>query len=98
MICLKESKEGALLAIHAQPGAKQSAIKGMHGDALKVAVKAPPVDGAANEAIRDLLAETFAIPASRIALKAGATARKKVFLLASLPYPEAKRILEGALP
>lgn len=95
MICLREANEGILLSVHAQPGASRSAVKGMHGDALKIAVKAPPVDGEANEAIRELLAEIFSVPASRIELKSGASGRRKVFLLRSISFGEAKTVLQG---
>lgn len=97
MICLRDSKEGALISVHAQPGAKKTAMKGLYGDALKISVQAPPMDGEANEAIRDFLAEVFNIPSSRIFLKAGATGRKKVFLLTHVPLASAKKILEGML-
>ena len=97
MIFMRESKDGVLISVHAQPGASRSAIKGLHGDALKVAVKAPPVDGAANEAIRELLAEVFCIPVSRIKLKTGTTGRKKVFVIHAWSLADASKVLAGLL-
>lgn len=98
MICVKESREGVVLSVHAQPGASRTVIRGLHGESLKVAVQAPPVDGAANEAIRELLCEVFGLPSARISLKSGATGRKKTFVLQGLTALEATKILEGKLP
>lgn len=50
----------------------------MHGDALKIRLAAPPVDGKANDALQRYLAEALAIPRSAITLKSGQTSRRKV--------------------
>ena len=98
MIFLLDHKEGALLRVHAQPRASRNALVGVHGDALKIAVQAPPVDSAANEAIRDYLAELFRLPKSRVTLRSGDTSRKKTFQLAGLSLADAQKALEGKLP
>lgn len=66
------------LTLHIQPGAKKTEIAGLHGDALKIRLAAPPVDGKANEALIRFLAETLGIARSAICLKSGQTARRKV--------------------
>jgi uncharacterized protein len=66
-----------LLTVHVQPRAKRSEIVGWHGDAVKVRVAAPPVDGSANEALTRLLAGALGIPSSAIAVVAGASGRRK---------------------
>ena len=75
---LSESRGAVRLALHVQPGAKRNAIVGVHGDALKIAIAAPPVEGKANEAIRTFVAEALGIPAQMITLVAGASSRRKV--------------------
>jgi uncharacterized protein (TIGR00251 family) len=98
VICIKECREGAVLSVHAQPGASRTAIRGLYGESLKVAVQAPPVDGAANEALREFLCAVFGLPAARISLKTGSTGRKKTFVLQGLSVREVAKILEGKLP
>lgn len=97
MIFLKAGSGGLLLSVHAQPGASRTKIVGEHGDCLKVAVQAPPVDGAANEAITEYLAEVFGLSRRNIGLKSGATGRKKVFAIAGLDLSSAEARLREHL-
>jgi uncharacterized protein (TIGR00251 family) len=53
-------------------------VVGLHGDALKIRVAAPPVDGAANEAIIRFFADRLDVPRSRVRLTTGASGRRKV--------------------
>lgn len=74
-----QQKEGSVtLTLHIQPGAKRTEAAGLHGDALKIRVAAPPVEGAANAALIDFLKKHFAVPARQIILKHGASGRHKV--------------------
>ena len=57
MIRITESANGVVISVRAQPGARRTAIVGVHDEALKVAVQAPPVDGKANAALEEALAE-----------------------------------------
>ncbi len=66
------------LTLHIQPGAKRTEFAGRHGDALKIRLAAPPVDGKANEALLRFVAETLHLPKSSVALKSGQTSRRKV--------------------
>ena len=68
-----------LLAVHAQPGAKRSELAGLHGDALKVRVAAPPLEDRANEALVVFLAETLGVPRRNVALESGQKSREKRF-------------------
>lgn len=66
------------LTLHIQPGAKKTEFAGLHGDALKVRLAAPPVDGRANDALIKFIAETLHLPRSAVNLKGGQTSRRKV--------------------
>jgi uncharacterized protein (TIGR00251 family) len=63
--------------VHVQPRASRSEIVGLHGAALKVRVQAPPVDGAANEALATLLADSLGLPRRAVRVVGGATSRSK---------------------
>ena len=65
-------------AVRVQPRASQTEIVGLSGTALKVRVQAPPVDGAANEAVVDLLAKRLRIPRCDVRVVSGASGRSKV--------------------
>jgi uncharacterized protein len=75
---------GATLSLHVQPGAKKSECAGLHGEALKIRLAAPPVDGKANEALLRFLAQRLAIPRQQISLKSGQTSRQKVIEIESV--------------
>ena len=72
-------KDGAFrFEIHAKPRAKKSRIVGARGDALEVALAAPPVDGAANEELVRVLAAALDLPRRSITLVRGHTSQKKL--------------------
>lgn len=73
--------EGVAIRLHVRPRAKVTAFAGVFGDALKLHVKAPPVDGAANEECRRFLAGIFGVTRSDVVLKSGAGSRDKAFLI-----------------
>jgi len=66
------------LSLHVQPGARKSAIAGIHGDALKIKIAAPAVDNKANAALVGFLSETLDVPRYAIVVRHGATGRRKV--------------------
>ena len=68
--------------LHIQPGAKQSRIAGLHGDALKVRIAAPAVDNKANAALIEFLSETLGVPRSAIAIRRGSMGRRKLVEIA----------------
>lgn len=74
----RQQGEVITLTLHVQPGAKHSNIAGLHGDALKIRLAAPPIEGRANEALLKYLAELFAVPLRQLELKQGAQSRHKV--------------------
>lgn len=72
--------QGAVLTLtlHIQPGAKRCVVVGLHGDALKIKLAAPPIEGRANEALLGFIAERFAVPLRNVELRQGAQSRHKV--------------------
>ena len=66
------------LTLHIQPGAKKTEFAGLHGDALKIRLAAPPVDGKANAALIKFVADVLRLPKSAVNLKSGQTSRRKV--------------------
>jgi uncharacterized protein (TIGR00251 family) len=96
---LRETADGVTVAVRAQPGAKKSAIVGIYGDGaaaqLKIAVQAPPIEGRANAALIQFVAEIFSIPKSRVELIGGELSRSKVFLLRGITATRAAELLTG---
>jgi len=70
-------EDGCTVAVGLHPGARKNSVTGVHADALKIALTAPPVDGKANEALIAFLAEMLRLPRARIAIVSGATSRTK---------------------
>lgn len=85
----KRDGESLVLVLHVQPGAKRTEISGLHGEALKIRLAAPPVDGKANEALLSFIAEVFAVPQRNVELLRGGQSRhKRVKVTGSVVPPE----------
>ena len=70
--------EGAIeLTLHVQPAAKRTEAAGVHGDALKVRLAAPPVEGRANDALVRFLAESFGVTLKQVIVLHGQASRRK---------------------
>lgn len=82
-----------VLDIHVQPRAKRSEIVGWHGDAVKVRITAPPVDGAANEELTRVLAAAIGIPRSAVSLLGGVTGRRKRLAIDGMSREDVLRAL-----
>jgi uncharacterized protein len=80
--------------VRVQPRASRTELAGRHGDALKVRLTAPPVEGAANEALARFLAGRLDVPRSAVRLEAGATGRTKVLAVTGIGVAAAMRRLE----
>jgi uncharacterized protein len=91
---LKAAADGGLtLTLHIQPGAKKSEVAGLHGDALKIRLAAPPVDGKANAALVAFIAECLGVGKNAVTLKSGQTSRRKVVTVAGAPADAARRLI-----
>jgi uncharacterized protein (TIGR00251 family) len=78
MIAVHESSGSVSFAVKVQPRARRNAIVGELGEALKVALTAPPVDGRANEACVEFFSEALHVPRSSVSIVSGETSRNKV--------------------
>jgi uncharacterized protein (TIGR00251 family) len=78
------------LAIKAIPNAPRSEIVGWLGDALKIKVHAPPVEGRANDALCEFLADALGLPRRAVAVARGDTSRQKVVRIDGLALAEVK--------
>jgi uncharacterized protein (TIGR00251 family) len=84
---------GVRLRVHVQPRASRTELAGQHGDALKVRVAAPPVGGAANDALVRFLADVLRVARSAVSIEAGGTGRAKVVRIAGVGLADAARHL-----
>jgi len=85
--------QGYILKIHVVPGARQTAVAGLHGDRLKVKVAAPPEKGRANEELLAFLARSLDVPLKALHLTSGATSRAKVVAVHDLSPDLKSRLL-----
>ena len=91
---LGAARDGSLiLALHIQPGAKATAFAGRYGEALKIRLAAPPIDGRANAALCAFLADFCGVPKSAVSLVSGETSRAKRVRIASPPDTARARLL-----
>jgi hypothetical protein len=84
LIPIRDSPVGATFAVKVHPRAKKDAITGVVGDALKLALTAPPVEGRANEACIEFFAKLLSVPRSSVTIAAGQSRRQKVIRVAGM--------------
>jgi uncharacterized protein len=89
----KGPKEPVTLSIRIQPRASKNGIVTMEGGGLKIRLTAPPVDGAANEALVKFLADTLSIPKSHVEIVSGHTSREKIVRISGINDAEVRRVL-----
>lgn len=90
---IRAHADGVTIAVRAQPGAKRTKVVGVHGEELKIAVQAPPIEGRANEALIAFLAETLGVAKSKVTLLSGELSRSKVFLVRGVSAESTKTTL-----
>lgn len=74
----RATAEGWVLTLHVQPGAKRSELVGLHGDAMKVRLAAPAIEGRANAALIRFMADLFDVPLRHVTLLQGEQSRRKI--------------------
>ena len=87
------AQNGFRLRLHLQPGAKRNQVVGLYGDALKIALSNPPVDGKANAALIAFLSAQLHIPKQRITLLSGHLARKKIVVIQGVTEIQLRQLL-----
>jgi len=98
MFPIREDSKGTSFAVKVHPRAKKNAIIGELGDALKVSLTAPPIDGKANEACIEFFANLLKVPRSSVTIASGQTSRNKVVRITGLTGKEVEQRLKIALP
>jgi uncharacterized protein (TIGR00251 family) len=91
-VWLRQGERHVTLTLHIQPAAKKTEVAGVHGDALKVRLAAPPVDGKANAALIAFVADRLGLAKSAVSLKSGQTSRRKVIEVTGAPADTAQRL------
>lgn len=81
---------GVRFAVRVQPRSSRECVDGVHGDALRVRVNAPPVDGAANEAVVEVLAKALGVAKRAVTIVGGAASRNKVVEVSGIGAPEVR--------
>ena len=90
---VRDVADGCTLSVRVQPGAKRDAVIGLHGEAVKIALSAPPVDGKANDALIAFVAEKVRVPRARVSLVSGLTNRSKVLRVTGKSAAEVRTAL-----
>jgi hypothetical protein len=90
-----ESRDGITFNVKVIPRAKRDEIVGVEGDAVKIRLNAPPVEGRANEALVKFLADIFKIPRSHIEIVRGETSRHKVVRVRGVALEEIKSVVKA---
>ena len=95
MLRIVATATGVRLPIRVQPRASANEIVGVHGDALKIRLTAPPVEGAANEALVDFLAKSLGITRRDVTLVAGSSSRSKIVELTGITEDRVRSLLKS---
>lgn len=93
MVAIRETGDGVTFAVRVHPRAKKNAITGEIGDALKISLTAPPIEGRANEACIVFLAELLNVPRSSVTIASGRNSRNKVIRVAGISAGEFRKRL-----
>jgi uncharacterized protein (TIGR00251 family) len=92
---IRETDRGLEIRLHVQPRAKRCQISGEFNAALKIKVTAPPVDEAANKAVKEYLAELLGVAKSKIRILSGARSRDKTLLIQDISREEFLKRIEA---
>jgi len=94
LLYIKEEKDGVFFKVRVQPRASGNRLAGLYGDAIKIRLTAPPVDGKANAACRDYLAGLLQVPRSQVEVVSGLTGRNKMIKVTGLGIETILKVLE----
>jgi uncharacterized protein (TIGR00251 family) len=82
-----------LLTLHVQPKARKNQLAGLHDNALKIRLTAPPIEGRANKAVIAFLARQLHLPKSAVRIKSGLQSREKKILVSGCSEEQVRKIL-----
>ncbi len=91
MIPVQELSDGVTFAVKVHPRAKKNAITGELGNALKLSLTSPPVEGRANESCIEFFAKLLKVPRSSVTIASGQTSRQKVVRVSGLSAEEVRK-------
>jgi uncharacterized protein len=95
VIAINDHPLGATFAVRVQPRAARTAITGMMGEAVKLSLSAPPVDGRANAAVVEFFSDFFSVPRSAVQVVTGERSRNKVIRIAGRTAAELQQTLRA---
>ena len=98
MIPIRESGDSVTFAVRVHPRAKKDVITGTMGDALKLSLTTPPVEGRANQACIEFFAKLFKVPRASVTIAAGDSSRNKVVRVAGVTAEQVLDRLRDASP
>ena len=98
MLTLRQSGADVLLPVTVRPRASRNMLAGLHGNALKLLLTAPPVDGAANAACLRFLAELLDVSRARLSIIKGAKARQKLIRISAMSVDTLRHRLRSLCP
>ncbi len=90
---VRDTAQGAQFALRVQPRASRNAVVGLMGDAVKLALTAPPVDGKANAAVVEYLAELLRVSKSSVTIVSGETGRNKLIAVRGVTAEQVRKAL-----
>jgi len=91
---VNEGEDGCTFGVHVVPRSQRNAVVGLYGEALRVRVKAPPVGGKANRALRAFLAERLGVPTEAVEVISGHASRHKVVRVRGVRAEQVRALLE----
>ena len=90
MVTIHDTPSAATFVVKVHPRAKKNAITGELGDALKLSLTAPPIEGRANEACIEFIANLLKLPRSSVTIASGQNSRRKVIRVVGLSAEEVR--------
>ena len=93
----EEGTDHVLLFLYVQPRAAKNKIAGQHGNALKLSITSPPVDGQANKAVISFLAKTLRLPKTSISIVGGDKSRNKTIRITGISFSSLKKLIDQLL-
>jgi hypothetical protein len=90
---LQDVGDGCTLSVRVRPGARKNDVAGIHAGAVKISLTTPPVDGRANEALIEFIADLLRVPRARVAILSGVTSRMKLLRITGKSAAEVQAAL-----